>query len=152
MPRHGDWFVDGFGRTHDLGVAREQCQKPRNRLGPELRRTVLQEEIIAFEIGPEPTFAIQVQLEGQIVLIRGRRVSRRSVHFATLRAWFASSSKRLAARRLNTSPKTVEIYLDRVRTKYAAVGRSASTKSPLVVRALEDGLITLDELENSAGG
>ncbi|GLW89592.1 DNA-binding response regulator [Actinokineospora globicatena] len=66
---------------------------------------------------------------------------------ATLRAWFASSSKRLAAAMLRISPKTIETYLDRVRTKYACVGRQAPTKSALVARALEDGWITLDELE-----
>ncbi|GLZ38139.1 hypothetical protein Acsp05_17630 [Actinokineospora sp. NBRC 105648] len=66
---------------------------------------------------------------------------------ATLRAWFASSSKRLAAAMLRISPKTIETYLDRVRTKYANVGRQAPTKSALVARALEDGWITLDELD-----
>jgi DNA-binding NarL/FixJ family response regulator len=63
-----------------------------------------------------------------------------------LRAWFASSSKGLAAAMLGISPRTVDTYIERVRVKYAAVGRDAPTKSALVARALEDGLVTLDEL------
>jgi len=63
-----------------------------------------------------------------------------------LRAWFASSSKGLAAAMLGISPKTVDTYIERVRVKYAAVGREAPTKSELVARALEDGLVTLEEL------
>ncbi|WP_269756660.1 hypothetical protein [Amycolatopsis aidingensis] len=34
-----------------------------------------------------------------------------------------------------------------MRTKYAKVGRAATTKSALVIRALYDGLITLAELD-----
>lgn len=63
-----------------------------------------------------------------------------------LRAWFASSSKGLAAAMLGISPRTVDTYIERVRVKYAAVGREAPTKSALVARALEDGLVTLEEL------
>lgn len=63
-----------------------------------------------------------------------------------LRAWFASSSKGLAAAMLGISPRTVDTYIERVRIKYAAVGREAPTKSALVARALEDGLVTLDDL------
>jgi hypothetical protein len=36
-----------------------------------------------------------------------------------------------------------------VRVKYANVGRSARTKSELVSRALDDGLITLAELNQT---
>ncbi len=63
-----------------------------------------------------------------------------------LRAWFASSSKGMAAAMLGISPRTVDTYIERVRIKYAAVGRDAPTKSALVARALEDGLVTLEEL------
>jgi DNA-binding NarL/FixJ family response regulator len=65
---------------------------------------------------------------------------------AALRAWFASSSKQLAAAMLNISAKTVDTYIERVRIKYAGAGRSAPTKSDLVARALEDGLICLSDL------
>lgn len=63
-----------------------------------------------------------------------------------LTAWFESDSKRLVAERLHLSPKTVETYINRVRIKYANAGRPASSKAALVARALQDGLVTLDEL------
>lgn len=68
------------------------------------------------------------------------------MELAALRAWFASSSKGMAAAMLGISPRTVDTYIERVRIKYAAVGREAPTKSALVARALEDGLVTLAEL------
>lgn len=72
------------------------------------------------------------------------RLSQREVE--VLRAWFVSSSKELVAAKLNIAAKTVDTYITRVRVKYANVGRSAGTKSELVSRALDDGLITLAEL------
>lgn len=65
---------------------------------------------------------------------------------AALRAWFNSSSKNLAAAQLGISPKTLETYISRARVRYANVGRAAKTKSELVARALEDGLVELDDL------
>ncbi|WP_232667113.1 response regulator [Pseudonocardia sp. TRM90224] len=67
-----------------------------------------------------------------------------------LRAWFASSSKELVAAKLNITVKTVDTYITRVRVKYANVGRPARTKSELVGRALDDGLLTLAELNSAA--
>ncbi|MEV0731161.1 response regulator transcription factor [Polymorphospora sp. NPDC050346] len=72
------------------------------------------------------------------------RISHREAE--VLRAWFAASSKELVAARLRISVKTVDTHIERVRIKYANVGRAARTKSDLVTRALHDGLITLDEL------
>jgi len=72
------------------------------------------------------------------------RLSRRETD--ALLAWFASSSKPLAAKMLHVTPSTVDTYIRRVRAKYAAVGRAAPTKTDLVQRALDDGLITRDEL------
>ena len=60
--------------------------------------------------------------------------------------WFRSESKELVAQKLGLSPRTVSSYIDRVRIKYANTGRSASTKAALVARAIQDGLIKLDEL------
>jgi hypothetical protein len=40
----------------------------------------------------------------------------------------------------------VNTYLTRVRAKYASAGRAAPTKASLVARALQDGLVTIDEL------
>ncbi|RJQ69553.1 DNA-binding response regulator [Pseudonocardiaceae bacterium YIM PH 21723] len=60
--------------------------------------------------------------------------------------WFQCESKSMVAARLGLSVKTVNTYLDRVRIKYANVGRPAVTKAHLVARAIQDGLVSLDEL------
>lgn len=61
-------------------------------------------------------------------------------------AWLRCESKRTVATLCHLSPRTVEGYIDRVRQRYAEVGRPAPTKASLVARALQDGLIALDEL------
>ncbi|WP_199432636.1 response regulator [Qaidamihabitans albus] len=66
-----------------------------------------------------------------------------------LRSWFASSSKELVAAKLNITVKTVDTHITRVRIKYANAGRTARTKSELVSRALDDGLVTLAELNQT---
>ncbi len=60
--------------------------------------------------------------------------------------WFRTESKIFAARALYITPSTVSTHLGRVRAKYAAVGRPASTKAALVARALQDGIISIDDL------
>jgi DNA-binding NarL/FixJ family response regulator len=67
-----------------------------------------------------------------------------------LRAWFAASSKELVAAKLHITVKTVDTHIARVRVKYANAGRAARTKSELVTRALDDGVITLAELNQSS--
>ncbi|MCV7021085.1 DNA-binding response regulator [Mycolicibacterium aichiense] len=61
-------------------------------------------------------------------------------------AWFQTESKDLVAQRLFISPSTVRTHLQRVRAKYASVGRQAQTKSALVARAIQDGIIAVDDL------
>ena len=60
--------------------------------------------------------------------------------------WFHCESKEMVAQKLNLSTRTVNSYLDRVRVKYANVGREAPTKGALVARAIQDGLVEVDEL------
>jgi DNA-binding NarL/FixJ family response regulator len=60
--------------------------------------------------------------------------------------WFASESKEMVARKLDLSVSTVNTYINRVRIKYANVGRDAPTKAALVARAIQDGLIRLEDL------
>ncbi|GAA3671931.1 hypothetical protein GCM10022224_040120 [Nonomuraea antimicrobica] len=60
--------------------------------------------------------------------------------------WFRSTSKAAVARRMAVSPHTVDMFIRRARLKYAQVGRSAVTKSDLLARAIEDGLISPEEL------
>ncbi len=60
--------------------------------------------------------------------------------------WFQTESKALVARQLYLTVGTVDTYLARIRTKYAAVGRPAPSKAALVARAIQDGLVSSDEL------
>lgn len=60
--------------------------------------------------------------------------------------WFQSESKDYVARRLGISLSTVNSHLERIRIKYALIGREAPTKAALVARAIQDGLIGIDEL------
>lgn len=61
-------------------------------------------------------------------------------------AWLASDSKREVTERLFLADSTVSTYIQRVRSKYEAVGRPARTKVRLLLRALEDGYVRLDDL------
>ena len=63
-----------------------------------------------------------------------------------LREWLLSDSKYEVAKKLYLSMGTVNTHLLRIRAKYELAGRGASTKASLLVRALQDGLIDLDEL------
>ncbi|UJW29915.1 response regulator transcription factor [Saccharothrix sp. AJ9571] len=78
----------------------------------------------------------------------GPRLSPREVE--VLRAWFASMSKQLVAAQLHITVKTVDTHIMRAREKYARAGRPARTKSDLISRALDDGVITLSELNQAA--
>lgn len=71
-------------------------------------------------------------------------LSRREVEVLT--AWLASDSKREVTERLYLADSTVSTYIQRVRSKYEAAGRPARTKVRLLLRAVEDGYIRLDDL------
>lgn len=61
-------------------------------------------------------------------------------------AWFRTESKDLVARQLQIAPTTVRTHLQRVRAKYAGVGRPATTKAALIARAIQDGIVNVDDL------
>jgi DNA-binding NarL/FixJ family response regulator len=61
-------------------------------------------------------------------------------------AWFQTENKDLVGKRLYITPATVRTHLQRARVKYAAVGRPAPTKSALLARAIEDGILSLNDL------
>lgn len=63
-----------------------------------------------------------------------------------LRHWLRSDSKLAVANDLHIALGTVNTHLTRIREKYALVGRDASTKTTLLVRALQDGIVTIAEL------
>lgn len=61
-------------------------------------------------------------------------------------AWITRDSKSAVSQSLFIAPGTVNTHLSRIRTKYQHAGRPASTKAALLARAVQDGLIGLDEL------
>jgi DNA-binding CsgD family transcriptional regulator len=63
-----------------------------------------------------------------------------------LRTWLLTDSKIMVAQELCISIGTVNTHLTRIRAKYTAVDRSARTKAALAARAIQDGLLSLDEL------
>ncbi|TDP97459.1 response regulator [Labedaea rhizosphaerae] len=60
--------------------------------------------------------------------------------------WFQSESKDFVAQRLGISLSTVNTHLEHIRVKYAMSGRQAPTKAALVARAIQDGLVRLEDL------
>ncbi|OZD01401.1 LuxR family transcriptional regulator [Rhodococcus sp. 06-235-1A] len=65
---------------------------------------------------------------------------------AVLGAWLRCDSKQEVCAVLHIALGTVNTHLSRIRVKYAGVGRAAPTKASLVARALQDGLVALDDL------
>ncbi|GGV96812.1 hypothetical protein GCM10015535_66930 [Streptomyces gelaticus] len=60
--------------------------------------------------------------------------------------WFQSESKDFVGQRLGISPRTVNTHLEHIRVKYAMIGREAPTKAALLARAIQDGLVQVDDL------
>jgi DNA-binding CsgD family transcriptional regulator len=61
-------------------------------------------------------------------------------------AWILHDNKDDVASHLQISTTTVRTHLQRIRDKYAAAGRPATTKAALVARAIQDGLIDVNDL------
>ncbi|MGV1006673.1 MAG: LuxR C-terminal-related transcriptional regulator [Candidatus Nanopelagicales bacterium] len=76
----------------------------------------------------------------------GRRICLSEREKQVLVAWFQTESKDEVGRLLHIAPATVRTHLQRIRAKYAHVARPASTKSTLLARAIEDGIIGLSDL------
>ncbi|CCQ15716.1 putative LuxR family transcriptional regulator [Rhodococcus sp. AW25M09] len=72
------------------------------------------------------------------------KLSAREIEVLT--TWLVCDSKSEASRSLYLSMGTVNTHLTRIRAKYSAVGRTAPTKATLLVRALQDGFIDIDDL------
>lgn len=85
-----------------------------------------------------PTLAGAIQADNRVRLSTQERDA--------LRAWFQTGSKQLAAQRLGVSARTVETYIDRARIKYANLGRPAGSIAALIRRALEDRVVTVEDL------
>jgi DNA-binding NarL/FixJ family response regulator len=67
-----------------------------------------------------------------------------------LLAWFRSSSKQMVAKRLFLSVSAVNRHIERARVKYAEAGRAAGTKADLLQRAVEDELVTWEQLKEES--
>ena len=64
--------------------------------------------------------------------------------------WFQSMSKAGVATRMGIAETTVRQYIQRARIKYANAGRPAATRTQLLARAIQDGLIRADEVTEYA--
>jgi DNA-binding CsgD family transcriptional regulator len=60
--------------------------------------------------------------------------------------WLRQENKSSAGQTLYITASTVRTHLQRIRRKYAAVGRPASTKLALALRAIQDGLVRVEDL------
>lgn len=63
-----------------------------------------------------------------------------------LLTWITLDSKSAVSQALFIAPGTVNTHLSRIRLKYHQAGRTASTKAALLARAVQDGLIGLEDL------
>jgi two-component system, NarL family, nitrate/nitrite response regulator NarL len=61
--------------------------------------------------------------------------------------WFQCSSKQAVAHRMGISESAVRRYIERARLKYTAQGRTAVTQFALLARAIEDGLIRTEDIQ-----
>jgi DNA-binding NarL/FixJ family response regulator len=61
-------------------------------------------------------------------------------------SWFRTGNKDEVAHQLGIEPTTVRTHLQRVRAKYASIGRPASTKAALIARAIQDGILSAEDL------
>lgn len=77
---------------------------------------------------------------------RPNRPSLSSREREVLLAWIQADSKALVGKRLHITVGTVSTHLERIRVKYAAVGRPAPTKADLMLRVIQDRLVNADDL------
>lgn len=75
-----------------------------------------------------------------------RRPSLTAREIEVLILWLKQESKTTTGRDLYITTSTVRTHLQRIRQKYMDVGRPARTKSALVIRAIQDGLVDIDEM------
>jgi len=62
-------------------------------------------------------------------------------------AWLQYGTKERVAQALFVTPSTVKTHIQRIRKSYIDVGRPAGTKFALFIRAVQDGLISIDDDE-----
>ncbi|MDY6810671.1 MAG: helix-turn-helix transcriptional regulator [Actinomycetota bacterium] len=94
---------------------------------------------------PNPTPASDSSPSASATATR-RRPGLTEREIQVLRTWLLTDSKIVVAEELSISIGTVNTHLTRIRAKYTAVDRTARTKASLAARAIQDGIISLDEL------
>ncbi|OZC65514.1 hypothetical protein CH276_09815 [Rhodococcus sp. 06-470-2] len=101
-------------------------------------------------LGPRPPVTrsthatVQVQIPRPAQTYASPGLTEREV--AVLKVWLNCDSKVEVGARLHIALGTVNTHLTRIRDKYSRVGRAAPTKAALVARALQDGIVKLDDL------
>ncbi|WP_267891893.1 response regulator transcription factor [Mycolicibacterium conceptionense] len=75
-----------------------------------------------------------------------RRPSLSPREIEVLVSWLKQESKSTTGQALYITASTVRTHLQRIRQKYADVDRPARTKAALAIRAIQDGLVDVDEL------
>ncbi|WP_231965777.1 LuxR C-terminal-related transcriptional regulator [Mycobacterium sp. E802] len=75
-----------------------------------------------------------------------RRPALSAREIEVLVSWIKEESKSTTGQSLYITASTVRTHLQRIRQKYTDVGRPASTKAALAIRAIQDGLVDIDEL------
>ncbi|KUI33589.1 LuxR family transcriptional regulator [Mycobacterium sp. IS-1590] len=107
------------------------------------------EHVLAAAIDAASNGHSRVATRSAPTLHSGRRKARPQLTHReqqVLIAWFQTENKNAVAERLYIEPSTVATHLQRVRAKYAAVGRPAPTKAALVARAIQDDILSVDDL------
>lgn len=100
----------------------------------------------ALETASRGELYLSVELAGILAAaVESPELSRRELD--ALRLYASGLKLSAVAHRMGISPHTAKEYLDRVRAKYALVGRPARTRTELYAAATRDGL--LDELPSS---
>lgn len=117
---------------------------------PQVRTRVAVPGTVRNPLGPRPPVTRSTLASGRV---HGRRptptyaspgLTEREV--AVLKVWLDCDSKVEVGARLHIALGTVNTHLTRIRDKYSRVGRAAPTKAALVARALQDGIVKLDDL------
>ena len=93
---------------------------------------------------PETGAVPVVDLTAGVPLGPERRIPSLSVReVEVLSAYLRLPNADAAARSLYVAPSTFSTHLSRIRDKYDVVGRPARSKTWLLIRALEDGALSL---------
>ncbi|MDL9936429.1 helix-turn-helix transcriptional regulator [Gordonia sp. ABSL1-1] len=143
--------IPSFGRISDARRRAEAAARRQEALARlAARRMPLPGQPVASAQSPrmvlvaDPAEADPVEIEPERPVLPKPNLTSREIE--VLRTWMLVDSKPAVAQQLFISLGTVNTHLTRIRAKYTEIGRPAPTKASLVARAVQDGIMTLDEL------